>query len=125
MPNQITTDIDQEATGMLNLLLSEAVQKLVPDYPCLFDAKLSEFFYEDAFAGSSMMSYSTIVGQYVGHNVASISVMHENDCTCNDEDFKALLNGIIQDVRSQEEQINSSLQSTYSNSSFSFLGSVN
>jgi len=118
--NDMMFNIDEEVTGMLNLLLSESFQTTASVYPCMFGAKLTDFIYEDAYAASSISANSTIAGAFVGHNMASISVMQEDDCTCTDVNLLADLNVTIQDVRSKEDQINTALQSKFPNSAFYF-----
>ena len=118
--NDMMFNIEEEVTGMLNLLLSESFQTTASVYPCMFGAKLTDFIYEDAYAASSISANSTIAGAFVGHNMASISVMQENDCHCTDVNLLADLNVSIQDVRSKEDQINNALQSKFPDSAFYF-----
>ena len=112
--------VDAEVTGMLALLVTQAAQKIALGYSCILKVSLDSLSYESAWGMSSITADNSIAGVTMGYESPIITLTNENDCTCAEQDFYDLLDGIILEVRAKGTEINESLQANYGSASFSF-----
>jgi len=106
---------------MIRSLLLGTAQSAVTKFTCMFDLTLDNFSYEDAYAGSSINSDNTIAGAFVGHNVATLILTNENDCSCAKSDFYAVLDDMVVMTREGQSVVNAALKIKYRTATFSFL----
>jgi len=111
--------VDAEVTGMLALLVTQAAEKIALGYSCILKVSLANLSYESAWGMSSINS-DNIAGVTMGYESPTITLTNENDCTCAEQDFYDLLDGIVLEVRANGTEINESLQANSDSASFSF-----
>ena len=118
--NTMGSAIESEVTAMLTLLVTEAAEKIASGYSCINQVNLDNLSYESGWAMSGITADNTIASVVVGWNNATITLTNENDCTCAEQDFYDLLDGIIPEVRAKGTEINESLQANYGTAFFAF-----